>query len=359
LIALVLGALCACGSSPPSGTTNGDTECRDTDTNELHCGACGHTCYGGACEAGKCRPAPFPGAGGSPNDAKTVVGNDNALVWGGERAVTMIFLDTYLPWVAQGRAAPDLRVPVEGGASHVATARGFAYWSDNAGLHRCSVIGCPDNTPPLLRPEVGSRPFNETFIAAHGNVLLFAPPAAAGQAEIRRCAADTCATPTTIYRAEPTLPIYEMKTDGTYVAFLEGTSLRACALDNCQSTAVTITTAIENLNTNGNDATVLAERPFALGEGKLAYTRDKKVFGCTLPNCTPVDLFDGVPGGLSFEGEHLYATIDDQIVRCSVAGCARRTEVVIEEKIRVLGRLYVGPRIIGFTANGGIGKVAR
>src|SRR6185369_1529956 len=67
---LMLGialALSACGGvdidkKPPvctaAQTACGEV-CADTTTDGKHCGACGHTCFGGACQAGTCEPLPI------------------------------------------------------------------------------------------------------------------------------------------------------------------------------------------------------------------------------------------------------------------------------------------------------------
>lgn len=48
------GSGIACGGEPPVDTC--DAACGDTQFDPCNCGSCGHSCWGGDCDAGECRP---------------------------------------------------------------------------------------------------------------------------------------------------------------------------------------------------------------------------------------------------------------------------------------------------------------
>jgi hypothetical protein len=258
--------------------------------------------------------------------------------------------------LADAGAIPAAAPPLQ-----VATAAGFIYWGDADGLHRCPGIGCAAKTPPVLRADADMS-FLGAPIAAEDKLLLFAPQrAAAGPVEIRRCAANACTSAQSIYQAESGSEILRIETDGVYAAFIEGSFLRACVVERCQATAVTISTAVDSQNLMGNASSKIARRVFALKDGQLAYSRGNKIFACTLPNCTPVDMFDGPSSALTFFGGALYASVGEPeaLVHCKMPGCDRKPEpdgVVLGP---VVTGLYVSTRFVAFASNGGMAKVAR
>jgi hypothetical protein len=118
------GAVDAVGGD--SGVIDAAT-CSDTDSDPLNCGRCGHSCLGGACVAGACRPAKL--ANGAA-DARAVAVTAQHVYW------------------AEATSGDIKRVPIAGGTAELVVATGQApaaiavdgdriFWTDQTrlGMH--------------------------------------------------------------------------------------------------------------------------------------------------------------------------------------------------------------------------------
>lgn len=142
------------GTAPRDGGTDGsDGGCTDDVlTSADHCGACGHSCLGGACAQGHCLPVVLASAEATPL-AITTVGDhvfwanngDNTLV----RAAKTGSGRTVLARATDGVVDPW----------SLAVDDAFVYWSNNAtsvggSVLRCPLAGCGNQTPDVVAPVV-------------------------------------------------------------------------------------------------------------------------------------------------------------------------------------------------------------
>jgi hypothetical protein len=134
------------------GETDGDAggvNCTDADiasNSNLHCGRCGHSCLGGACEGGVCQPIPIA----------TGQGNVGGLV----------IDETHVYWTSL-TSNVVARVPKAGGAVQVlaqspnvslapslAVSKDHVYWGNddftNTVVNRCPLTGCGANAPEKI-----------------------------------------------------------------------------------------------------------------------------------------------------------------------------------------------------------------
>lgn len=208
-----------------------DAECGDTSASSEHCGACGHSCAGGACRAGMCVPTVLASEQARPTDVVAAmgsvywtvaglglnVGSVRALRAGASEVVTLatgeglpeqlIHVDGALYWtnwysnntLVRSLVDGGARTPLvlgQGGGDGVAAGSGRLYWSLNpfgtTGIHR--VLGALDDGGAIVEyasddaglqyggPVIGASSVYWTEERANGRVMrvtVGAAPAAA------------------------------------------------------------------------------------------------------------------------------------------------------------------------------------
>ena len=114
-----------CGSMCAANATTCTGVCTDTMNDNLNCGACGHSCLGGLCSAGRCQANLLGEV--APEAARLVVDDYNAYVTTYDAKVGTVF------WLAFTGGAPPIIAQNQAGALGVAVDKSFVYWTDYDG----------------------------------------------------------------------------------------------------------------------------------------------------------------------------------------------------------------------------------
>lgn len=118
-------------------------------TNARHCGACGHDCGGGACEAGRCQPLLLAESSGTPTD---VAVDESHVFFASE--------DGSLGRVGKGGRDPkSLVTGVSGGIGRMTVAQSFVFFRDRSAspvLHAVGKDGTNLRTAADDQPGLGA-----------------------------------------------------------------------------------------------------------------------------------------------------------------------------------------------------------
>lgn len=347
LLRIAVWLLLCAGCSGPSGARGtSPPDCGDTANDPYHCGACDHTCWGGMCSEGACQPVSMLGP-------EFVAQGDVALACadGAPHAGRM---DTYLEpyafplfWSPTDAYGYPLEPSCLGRAEQVALAGELAYWAARDGIYRCDVGGCPGGPERVVAPGDG-REFSATPIALNGETLLFVasfPTSAAAASQVNRivgCTPGACAsTEEAIYEGTVGAPIVKIRSEGSFLAFVEGASLRGCELDDCQDTVRTIGNQLTSRLLNAHILVEVAagqvawrEYFYAPGEGgDPGEYSVGRVMICPQSDCSvPTVALDSTDyiGGIAIAEDHLWIGRNavPGLVRCPLSGCAGAPEPV-------------------------------
>lgn len=167
MVATLVGlALSACSSNPMS------EGCIHTDINVLHCGACGHECYGGDCVKGVCQPAAFDfgGVGQLASKDDFIAAPSGLGSRGGFAAITMGRVDTYLPWVRKVPSASGVTIGPYDGISSVANEFKYDLQVNYTKLEDAFE---PNNSYPLAKPISAGTAISALFAEGY---RLSTPP---------------------------------------------------------------------------------------------------------------------------------------------------------------------------------------
>ncbi|HEY6464085.1 MAG TPA: hypothetical protein VIY73_28145, partial [Polyangiaceae bacterium] len=143
------------------------TGCDADLANDMHaCGACGHDCFGGGCDGGRCQPIALAAGGGVPNDLAV---DDAYAYWTAGTAV----------WQAALHGNPEAGPLVADTANptYVAVDDGYVVWTDNVCSQGtgtpCTVRARDKQTGVVvtLDPDAGSYPSG----VAVGGAYVFWP----------------------------------------------------------------------------------------------------------------------------------------------------------------------------------------
>lgn len=340
--------------------------CKDTRSDMLNCGVCGHSCWGAACVEGKCQAA-----GLSSGDALFTAPTDGTYTAFAckdgqtDFAVCVTRIDSY--WDA--RFGPTKFASLDPDTKSLAVVDGVVYWPSHDGLHSCSAKGCESPTTPFLAAPEGA--LSGALLASGKGQLVWTPARdTPGAGELRRCTIASCAaTQETVYRsptpAGTTHFIKPLRTDGTWAVFMEGFAERqwgallACRLDDCQGTVKTI------LERTDNALEGFAGPVYAIHDGRVVMASEGKVMTCVLPDCVPVELFSVpkvrvVQVDFDAEAAYLMALDPGELLRCPLTGCSA-PEPLLADVIagKTTYSLTVTPRFFLFGLDGNFVKVAR
>jgi hypothetical protein len=159
----------ACTQGKLCGTT-----CVDTDTSAENCGACGHSCGGGKCNAGFCAPVVVASSVAQPLGVAVAGGSafwlrngavERCAVTGCTGAPTSITSDVVI-----GAAQPRGTTIVSDGNQVAWIATGNAS-GNGRDVFQCGVSGCLNGFPPKTSTGLTDAP---TQIAVEGSTLFAA-----------------------------------------------------------------------------------------------------------------------------------------------------------------------------------------
>lgn len=302
-------------ASRPDGSTAADADadadapivhpCTNTQNDTFNCGACGHDCLGGACNAGVCAPVVLANEPGEP--------------------VEIAVDGTHVYWT--NAATGDVRrAPIGGGAAETIfdgpdgtdLAEGllrvgndlyFAIDDVNGGVYRCPVTGCGAGGPQLV-VAVKSPGF---MGLAAGNVLVVSEGTFDGR--VGRCTLP-CAGGLTFVTGAESFPKYAaVEGDAVYWSTLipGPGNLRGKADDGSSETTLVPTQAVQQIAVKGSEV-IFAAR----GSGVKGVPRAGGAIRRLYDPLTQSERF-------ALDGNDVYfndtAASTGRILKCALAGC--------------------------------------
>lgn len=296
--------------------------CDDTSSDPFHCGACGHTCWGGECVEGVCQANLL-------TFTPSVIVDDIALGGGarGGPAPTASRLATYFkleaPIAEMSDDVTERRYAIDGG---------MAYWTGADGIYRCPLDNACANHPEHVFSETlppgqenNQLAYAYGFTVENGEAFVIRAQGLFGAPRsIETCAIDNCASLTTIYSVPAPTYIMNVLSDGTNLAWFQDVAVWTCTARNCQATAHEV--AANALMPNPR------EFPLVLENGTLvwneltlpSYPYKPRVMTCQLPACTPTPLLDVSDAvyTLSLHAGRVYVNAQNGIVSVPLTGGA-------------------------------------
>jgi hypothetical protein len=145
--------------------------CVDTTTDGQNCGACGHSCLGGACTAGVCKPVKLASNGTS---GAQVLAIDSTYVY--------FSAPKEIARVAKSGGAVEQVVPTTSAATSMAINGGVIYWVGQSSLYSAPVAGA--SAPTFLYASISPLSIavdaNNVYWGEHGGSVHQAPKNGAG-----------------------------------------------------------------------------------------------------------------------------------------------------------------------------------
>ena len=251
----------------------------DTQTDPQNCGACGHDCLGGACQAGACQPAvlvtvPYP------------------------RAVTAFAIDeTSVYWTGPG----------DGSDGGTLLASGI--------VSKCPIAGCTGLPTTLATGQAvpeGIWVIGPTLYWVDYNI-----------GAIMQCSVD-CNDEATVLHKFPDLGRKGFAANATEAFISYENAIEQCPTSGC-GTIMTFASGQEPTDIALSGAGVTWIDLGTLPAGKAALFVDGGIMNCPLDGCDggPTVLAAGLnyPTGLAVNGTTAYWAQSNSIDACSVTGC--------------------------------------
>jgi hypothetical protein len=133
----------------------------------LNCGACGHSCLGGACASGQCQPVmmvPFSPIG-------LLLDSPYIYIWD-YGTIDRVPVDaTYAPGVDSGVA-----LIWQGGMDQLVADPTNLYWTTGGAPEQIATIGKDRSNPHIIVPTVGDSTRGSGVLAIKGNRLYWSEP---------------------------------------------------------------------------------------------------------------------------------------------------------------------------------------
>jgi hypothetical protein len=317
-----------------------------TDPN--HCGRCGHSCFGGACNNGTCAPRAI---GTQLSPIGDLVLTDDA-----------IFLSSFQLQKVFGCTLPCLdgvttlgegRGGVIGIAAD-ATAVYFTDWGGGAqsGIRKCLLPGCEGGPQ-----DVASGITRPNRIVLSGGRVYWASSETGSFGSV--ATSHSGAAPPAFLTGESAVAAITATADRLYWGRFgpqntNGGSIRTCATPDCTGGAQTL---VEGLD---------SPRKVAVAGSTLLWTNSSAVMQCDLPACSggPSQLVGGLksPNGLAVRGNRAFWAAVDGVYTCDLPACDTPRMLAPnppETRTGIAGRLATnGAAVVWDNANGTILLVA-
>ncbi len=319
----------------PCGT-GAAAACVNLDTSGENCGACGHSCGGGACVARHCGPAIVYSGNTTTNLGPIAQDLDDVFFESNEDPSFKLLACPKTG--CKGAAATPRQVtimPFGIRAIHVPAVGTLTFISapqNGSGTERpaifaCPTAGCP--SPPVSFIADGLNGFEARLRSAGGT--LFARTGGNGLIS-SACANGTCASPATLY-GTLTKGTHGFAATPAFVYFIDsatrGSTIAKCAVGDTACTPISVVpgdaSLVEGLaGFNG--------KLFWLQPGRAGFN-EGKLISCDLPVCatpTPQATALDSPSGLFVDASGAYwLTAGNKLQRCAPNGCVGGQQDVV------------------------------
>lgn len=302
----------ACGNACATLATSGD-----------HCGACGHSCGGGLCEAGRCKPAELyrgttdvgPLAVGDVDIFFSPAKSETRLVscpkTGCKLAPTQVAM--------MGFGIQSIVVPAKGNVTFISALTNGS-GTERPAIYTCAASGCPSPPPSFASDGLNgiSRRFrvagDRLFYDLGGTGICWSTcaPGAGG-----------CTAPTKLGSLTRNTSGFSLRAGAVYFADApsRGGAISRCQQDDPACTPTVLVPA-DNSDLSGMD--IAGDKLFWTKPGRDGYS-EGKLFVCDLPACAaPTTLAVGLdlPRDLFVDASGAYwLNAGNKIQRCLPNGC--------------------------------------
>ncbi len=356
LAGLALTGLVGCGPAPSA--------CGDTASNAEHCGACGHSCWGGLCSAGQCQPVLLPGGAG-----RVMVADGDTVAYGDGAGLASARLRSILN--TRGKTGSGL-IPQAHDAVAAAVEDGQVYWAQKDGIFRVPANGTDASLVPLVDAshdpnfwaEAGRYPARPTIAVSGGQLFWATQNPTAGTSALKRCPVSACAAGTTTVYETTAISVVRLATDGAQLLFVldqnsvpgvagsGGRTLFSCTVADCAGTVHELQRSIPIYDSHGPS--------LAVHQGRALWASGTGAVTCLLPDCVPTKTFGTIfyIGGVAMDDEFAYAADTDHktVLRCPVAGCDTPA-IVYRDDMSITYRVAVVPGFL-LVDVGSVAKIA-
>jgi hypothetical protein len=180
----------------PADDAGTDAACSpDLSRDPASCGACGRSCFGGACEGGKCQPQLVANVGGAVT--RLVRHGESLYVIARLPGASEVLRIRNAPPTAIERLDPSPQVgDVPGGETNVAVHPSGIYWGTPNGLRRRAVDGDAGADAGIETLSAHGAPVMGVRIAGntlHFTVFTFDSVPAPNQGRVKTCTLPACA----------------------------------------------------------------------------------------------------------------------------------------------------------------------
>jgi len=332
-------AACVLSTQSPTSACCGVGACVETATSSESCGACGRSCRGGTCIAGRCQPTVVSAEVERFSSVLTVAGGrvyfsaSRSCQAGGARQVL-------LRCAPEACATPELVHELACGAVDFQAPRFSAVAVDPASADRivfataqsfngtAGSIFVRDGTttkPLFARREGDGTRVDAIAIDAASRTVFFGD----GTGAVYACPISGCTSTVPFFKSPD--PVTALTLDEANVYFAtrpvgdEIGSVRRCEKAGCAGAATTVAAAEINV------AALISSRGtlFWLSRGtRAAVNRDAAVRSCARNSerCTPLTIGPlSAPAGFAIDGTRLYVNeFERGVVTCELSDCATR-----------------------------------
>ncbi len=283
----------SCGPACDGGLTSCSGACVDTRVDKLNCGACGHSCLGATCTAGKCDPVTLTTTLALPSAVRGVGQNLYVLRTGGIDRVPKAGgapVSLVTPGTLSGVVSLPYALAVDPNYAYFFAAGGAA-----TTVFRCALGGC-FTIPQALVPTGISNPL---AIDVDATTLAWG----ATYQEIKSCASASCTAASTLAPSEE---------GRTQISLTKGYVVWANefnrAVYRCERVGCTAPTELAGSN-------VLASPPGPLVVyGDTAYfATSASIYSCAVAGCggapTAIAQMPGVASAIAADASGVYWTV--------------------------------------------------
>jgi hypothetical protein len=341
---------CSC----PGLTAQCNNACADLQSDSLNCGTCGHSCLGGTCESGSCKPVRIYAGADIQTDTPQFVLNDRYLYFRRIRTPTTTVLARILK---TGGTVDDLTDDDMGAIyGGLGVTNGRIYWPKDNSVHSCALPACSSRT------ELTNQATAQALFSDSSGSVLFWGALSGGNLNLMT-------SPTSPRPLASPGPFNVGVADGAFAYLASGSSPVALVRVGLDGVTQTIG------NARGDLLAANSRSLFVLQQG------DQNTDGGTWPGLFKYDLSKaGTPQqlqslGFDVGGEFgLSAVADDtnvywltalagwkeRLVRCRAVGCGPSPTLIQEMTVSFpQGWLGADSQAVYWVSDQGIFKVAK